>query len=162
MGCDSNLAINRQTRMLADLELVNCYNTTGMESEERDRVMLQSAKENLLRMAFFGLTEMQAESQYIFQETFNLKFKRKFFQYGRDHASKFLDHDVLSEAHVKKIEELNHLDVKLYEFAKEVMRGRFEKIKASDIDFEESFGHLARGEVNEIRDENEEEDDYSY
>ena len=160
MACDSNLAINRQTRMLANLELVNCYNTTGMESEERDKVMLESAKENLLRMAFFGLTEMQAESQYIFQETFNLKFKVKFLQYGRDHASKI--HDNLSEAHVKRIELLNHLDVKLYEFAKEVMTHRFGEIKGSDPHFEENFGHLARGEENEISDENDEEEDYSY
>ena len=30
MTCPDNLARNRQTRMLADLDLVNCYNTTGM------------------------------------------------------------------------------------------------------------------------------------
>ena len=146
--------------MLANLELVNCYNTTGMESEERDRVMLESAKENLLRMAFFGMTELQAESQYIFQETFGLRFKAKFFQYGRDHASKIHDH--LSEATVKKIEELNHLDVKLYEFAKEVMTGRFEEIKGRDPDFEVTWPDLARGEENQIGDDHEEEDDYSY
>ena len=153
-------ANNRQTRMLANLELVNCYNKTGMESEERDRIMLESAKENLLRMAFFGLTELQAKSEYVFQETFNLKFKVKFLQYRRYHASKI--HDRISEADVKKIEELNHLDVKLYEFAKEVMNGRFEEVKGSDPDFEENFGRLARGEVNEIRNEHDEEDDYSY
>ena len=28
-ACPHNLAPNRQTRMLADLALVNCYNTTG-------------------------------------------------------------------------------------------------------------------------------------
>ena len=61
--------------MLANLELVNCYNTTGMSRDARDTIMLESAKENLLRMAFFGLTELQAESQYIFQGTFNLQFR---------------------------------------------------------------------------------------
>ena len=146
--------------MLANLELVNCYNKTGMESEERDRIMLESAKQNLLRMAFFGVTELQAESEYVFQETFNLKFKVKFLQYSRDHASKI--HDRISEADVKKIEELNHLDVNLYKFAKEVMNGRFEEIKESDPDFKENFGRMARGEANEIRDEHDEEDDYSY
>ena len=160
MGCESNLAFNRQTRMLADLELVNCYNVTGMERGERERIMLHSAKENLLRMAFFGLTEMQAESQYVFQETFGLRFKTKFFQYGRDHASKV--HDRISEARIKKIERLNHLDMKLYEFAKEVMSGRFEEIKRSDPSFEENFGLLAKGELSEGGEENDEEDDYSY
>lgn len=40
-------AANRQTRMLADLALVNCYNKTGMSQKERDRIMLSSAKRNL-------------------------------------------------------------------------------------------------------------------
>lgn len=33
--------------MLADLALVNCYNKTGMSAQERDRIMLDSAKRNL-------------------------------------------------------------------------------------------------------------------
>lgn len=45
--CQSNLAANRQTRMMSDLALVNCYNKTGMSSQERDRIMLSSAKRNL-------------------------------------------------------------------------------------------------------------------
>lgn len=163
MACDSNLAINRQTRMLANLELVNCYNTSGMDREYRDMIMLESAKENLLRMAFFGLTELQAESQYIFQETFNLRFNTRFSQYGRDHASKI--HDRLNDHKIGDIEQLNHLDVKLYEFAKKVMMQRFEAIKKSDPDFEENFGHLSRGDsglTNDIRGEHDEEEDYSY
>lgn len=44
-----------------------------MKPEERDATMLASAKANLERMAFFGLTEFQENSQYIFEETFNLK-----------------------------------------------------------------------------------------
>lgn len=59
MACPSNLAANRQTRMLADLALVGCYNTTAMPKAERDRLMLESAKRNLASMAYFGLTEHQ-------------------------------------------------------------------------------------------------------
>ena len=149
--------------MLANLELVNCYNTSGMDREYRDMIMLESAKENLLRMSFFGLTELQAESQYIFQETFNLRFNTRFSQYGRDHASKI--HDRLNDHKIGDIEQLNHLDVKLYEFAKKVMMQRFEAIKKSDPDFEENFGHLSRGDsglTNDIRGEHDEEEDYSY
>lgn len=40
-------AANRQTRMLSDLALVNCYNKTAMSAQERDRIMLDSAKRNL-------------------------------------------------------------------------------------------------------------------
>lgn len=58
-GCESNLAANRQTRMLADLALVGCYNKSSMPAHERDRVMLTSAKRNLAAMAYFGLTEYQ-------------------------------------------------------------------------------------------------------
>lgn len=46
--------------MLADLALVGCYNVSYMPSvDERNRVMLASAKKNLASMAFFGLTEHQ-------------------------------------------------------------------------------------------------------
>ncbi len=58
-GCTSNLAINRQTRMLSDLALVGCYNQSSMAPYERDRIMLASAKRNLAAMSYFGLTEFQ-------------------------------------------------------------------------------------------------------
>jgi len=45
--------------MLADLSLIGCYNSSYMNQEERNRVMLASAKRNLLSIAFFGLTEYQ-------------------------------------------------------------------------------------------------------
>lgn len=55
----------RQTRMLADLALVGCYNRSYMPSDaERNRVMLASAKRNLAAMAFFGLTEHQKVVKY--------------------------------------------------------------------------------------------------
>lgn len=56
--CKSNLAANRQTRMLADLALIGCYNST-MQPKQAEAVMLASAKRNLAAMAFFGLTEFQ-------------------------------------------------------------------------------------------------------
>lgn len=45
--------------MLADLAQVGCYNKTGFDSQERERIMLASAKEHLAAMAYFGLTEYQ-------------------------------------------------------------------------------------------------------
>lgn len=45
--------------MLSDLALVGCYNRTAMPANERDRVLLASAKRNLASMAYFGLTEFQ-------------------------------------------------------------------------------------------------------
>lgn len=69
--------------MLADLELVGCYNTSYMPSlEERQRVLLASAKRNLVSMAWFGLTERQRESQLVFERTFNLRFLAPFEQHN--------------------------------------------------------------------------------
>lgn len=148
LECESNLAANRQTRMLADLRLVNCYNTTGMAKEERERQMLESAKENLLRMSFFGLTELQSESQYVFQDTFNLRFKVKFFQAGHHSSSATLER--MTKDQMKRIEEINHLDMELYRFARELMTRRFEELKSADTDFKSHYEHLG---------EEEEEDD---
>lgn len=61
--------------MLADLSLVGCYNSSYMNQEERNRVMLASAKRNLLSIAFFGLTEFQKVNNVLlflnFEEYYN-------------------------------------------------------------------------------------------
>ncbi|KAL7016626.1 hypothetical protein ACKWTF_010076 [Chironomus riparius] len=117
--CQSNLAANRQTRMLTDLALVNCYNKTGMPQKERDRIMLSSAKRNLAAMSFFGLTEYQKISQYIFEETFNLRFAIPFEQHNSTLSMQ--TYDTLTDAQKKKIKDINALDIELYDFAKELM-----------------------------------------
>ena len=90
LSCDHNLAFNRQTRMLADLSLVGCYkNIFNLTETHLDRyfyiqliliknyllitkfrVMLESAKENLSKMRWFGLVEYQQASQYLFEGAF--------------------------------------------------------------------------------------------
>lgn len=128
--------------MLADLALVNCYNKTGMPAHERDRLMLDSAKRNLagkflnfdfilkiiffisfapppLAMSFFGLTEFQKISQYIFEETFNLRFAIPFEQHNATLSSQAFD--ILTDAQKNKIREINALDIELYDFAKDLM-----------------------------------------
>ncbi|XP_046743444.1 heparan-sulfate 6-O-sulfotransferase 1 isoform X2 [Diprion similis] len=64
MQCPHNLASNRQTRMLADLSIVGCYNST-LNRTERDRLMLESAQRNLLSMPFFMLTEYQKSRRHL-------------------------------------------------------------------------------------------------
>ncbi|XP_046377922.2 heparan-sulfate 6-O-sulfotransferase 2-like [Haliotis rufescens] len=117
LACRSNLAINRQTRMLADLRLVNCYNKTGMTEQERDRRLLESAKENLLKMSFFGLTDYQHLSQVVFEETFHVKFLLDFEEFNVTHASKA----VISPSDLERIAKVNHNDVELYNFAKSLL-----------------------------------------
>lgn len=143
MSCESNLAVNRQTRMLADLELIGCYDSSYMPAAERSRVMLASAKKNLQSMAFFGLTEYQRISQYIFEQTFNLRFAVPFEQNNATVSSHTMP--TLTPEQAAKVAHLNDLDIELYNFAKKVLFDRFKKLKAQDPNFEETFKHL--GEV---------------
>jgi heparan sulfate 6-O-sulfotransferase HS6ST1 len=48
---------------------------------------LASAKTNLERLAYFGLTEEQHLSQYLFQQTFQLEFRVPFQQFNTTHSS---------------------------------------------------------------------------
>ncbi|XP_076034328.1 heparan sulfate 6-O-sulfotransferase [Oratosquilla oratoria] len=155
LACPSNLAINRQTRMLADLTLVGCYNNSLMSQEERDTVMLLSAKNNLKKMAFFGLTELQEISQYLFEETFNFKFSVRFEQYNETNAKGALSG--LEPETVEDIRRLNHLDMKLYEYARTLLQDRFKKLSSQDNHFQEHFNHMGKFEHipwNEIEREN--------
>lgn len=143
MACESNLAANRQTRMLADLELVDCYNMRYMSVSDRSRVLLASAKRNLQSMAFFGLTEHQKMSQYIFEETFNLRFAIPFEQNNGTVSSHTLP--TLTDSQRTRITHLNSLDVELYDFAEKLLFQRFETLKNRDVDFTQRYAHL--GEV---------------
>ncbi|XP_078613468.1 heparan-sulfate 6-O-sulfotransferase 3-B-like [Branchiostoma floridae x Branchiostoma japonicum] len=130
-GCPWNLANNRQTRMLADLSLVGCYNTSRVSQEQRNRILLGSAKTNLRRMAFFGLTEFQKKSQYMFERTFKLKFIEPFEQVNGTTAGR----TPISEDKRRKVEELNALDIELYDYAKDLFLQRLERLKQSDPDY---------------------------
>ncbi len=128
MVCPYNLANNRQTRMLANLSVINCYNRSNLTPEARDRKMLQSAKNNLKDMAFFGLTEYQKDTQYMFERTFKLKFIDDFEQRNVTHAKKL---DVTEKQH-QEILVLNKLDVELYNYAKDLFFQRLKKLKEEE------------------------------
>ncbi|MGH0134685.1 UNVERIFIED_CONTAM: hypothetical protein FKN15_036657 [Acipenser sinensis] len=122
MDCTYNLANNRQVRMLADLSLVGCYNLSSMNESERNEILLRSAKDNLKNMAFFGLTEYQRKTQYLFERTFNLKFISPFTQLNSTRAANV---DIEWPTR-RRIEELNFLDMQLYEYAKDLFLQRFQ------------------------------------
>ena len=131
MACESNLARNRQTRMLADLTLVGCYNTTAMSQEQRDRIMLESAKQNLLNMSFFGLTEFQNETKHLFERTFNLTFQEDSFkQKTNTSASLVLHHDLgVTEGELARVREINRLDIELYAYAQVLFKQRLHYLR---------------------------------
>nr|CAG4641227.1 EOG090X0E58 [Eulimnadia texana] len=140
MNCPHNLANNRQTRMLADLNLVGCYNSSLMDPEVRDQIMLTSAKTNLARMAFFGLTEQQQMTQYVFEETFQLDFLVPFEQYNATLA--YLTLSELNPEQQKRVKELNRLDIELYQFAVDLLNQRFEILKSRDGDFPHHWNRI--------------------
>ncbi|XP_073530348.1 heparan-sulfate 6-O-sulfotransferase 1 isoform X1 [Phyllobates terribilis] len=122
MECPYNLANNRQVRMLADLSLVGCYNMSFTPEKKRAQLLLESAKKNLKDMSFFGLTEFQRKTQYLFERTFNLKFIRPFMQYNNTRAGG-VD---LDNGTIQRIEELNDLDMQLYDYAKDLFQQRYQ------------------------------------
>lgn len=131
LTCKHNLANNRMTRMLADLSLVGCYNMSYMPPVERSVVLLASAKANLQRMAFFGIVERFAESQYVFESTFdNLRFSAPLLTNNITHT----DEIALTETQRRRILQLNHLDVELYRFALNLFDRRVRRFRAIDAD----------------------------
>ncbi|WAR28508.1 H6ST2-like protein [Mya arenaria] len=125
LSCKHNLAKNRQTRMLADLAKVNCYNTSSMTPEDRDQKILDSAKENLLNMDFFGLTEFQLRTQKLFEYTFDIHFKKEFEQLPVTHS----DRTDISKRQKSEILEQNKLDIALYQYAKDLFLQRTKKMR---------------------------------
>jgi hypothetical protein len=59
--------------MLADLTLVHCYDKTVMPEKTRDKIILESAKNNLRNMAFFGIKERMDDSQLLFETVFDMQ-----------------------------------------------------------------------------------------
>ncbi|KAF3812653.1 hypothetical protein GH733_019455 [Mirounga leonina] len=128
MDCPYNLANNRQVRMLSDLTLVGCYNLSVMPERQRNKVLLESAKSNLKHMAFFGLTEFQRKTQYLFEKTFNMNFISPFTQYNTTRASSV----EINEEIQKRIEGLNFLDMELYSYAKDLFLQRYQFMRQKE------------------------------
>lgn len=151
MSCDSNLAINRQTRMLADLTLVGCYNKSVMSQSERDNLLLASAKDNLRKMAYFGICENQTMSQYLFESTFKLNFKSSFVQLNQTHSTSALAN--LSDNVMNRIKSVNHLDLQLYEYAWKLLRLRFETMVRMDENFDQNWKRVSTNQTEERKKE---------
>ncbi|CAF0714992.1 unnamed protein product [Brachionus calyciflorus] len=114
MSCEFNLANNRQTRMLSNF---------GYDCDRKmDESMLEDAKKNLEAMSFFALNEFQYLSQKLFEKMFDtFKFTRDLTQSNSTIADVFLNESrtINEQKHnlLKRIEELNSMDMDLYKFA---------------------------------------------
>ncbi|XP_061699544.1 heparan-sulfate 6-O-sulfotransferase 1-A isoform X2 [Syngnathoides biaculeatus] len=143
MDCPYNLANNRQVRMLADLSLVGCYNMSTVPEKKRAQLLLESAKKNLRDMAFFGLTEYQRKTQFLFERSFRLRFIRPFMQYNSTRAAG-VD---LDNATVQRIEELNELDMELYDYARDLFQQRYQYTRQQERRLQRIKNHMQQGHL---------------
>lgn len=158
MSCEHNLGNNRQTRMLADLSKVGCYNKSVLPREIRENRILESAKENLKNMDFFGMTEYQTDTQYLFENTFHLEFVQNFVQLNVTHVATEIN---ITEAQRQRVMKINHLDIKLYLFAKDLFFQRVKKMRSNERNFSQlqSNNDRKRGNTNFGNNSPEEESD---
>lgn len=83
-------------------------------------------------------------SQYIFEETFKLRFKIPFTQNEDTYSKSTLDKTTPSE--LKAVRQANALDLELYAFAEQLLHNRFNELKVRDPYFREHYNSL--GEQN--------------
>ncbi len=121
--CDGNLGINRQTRMLANLSALDCKNVLLESHKTLEVSMLQSAKDNLQRLHFFGMTEHQHATQILFERTFNMTFKRDFV---RNKTIASVRCKTVTKEQLDLVAKINHLDVQLYRFARKIFFSRLD------------------------------------
>ncbi|GFO45506.1 heparan-sulfate 6-o-sulfotransferase 2-like [Plakobranchus ocellatus] len=127
---DGNMGINRMTRMLANLSLSDCYRQTSNKTKkERDEIMLASAKANLASFAAFGLTEYPKETQALIEKSvLGMTFKQPLsrdpdINYGTSYV-------IFSDIVWNKMVDANQLDVRLYQYAKDLF---FQRLQAAGI-----------------------------
>lgn len=127
LSCPNNMAINRQTRMLASYDETMCdglFNKSAISTESN--VILESAMDNLKKVAFFGLCEQQRASQLLFERTFNMRFVNNFKQSEDNKTRAFILE--LPDNVRDRILKINNLDVKLYEYASNLFAQRLRDV----------------------------------
>lgn len=119
MSCDDNPAINRMTHMLAGYGTIQCKYNTLMNQMGKDTVILLTAKRHLKEFEFFGIMELLVESAKLFENTFSVKFEE--YPVSRQTKREKVE---LTPKQLARIESVNHLDVKLYNWAVELFKER--------------------------------------
>lgn len=126
LSCPHNMAVNRQTRMLAS------YNNQLLCNDSRvtHNVLLTSAMSNLKSISFFGICEQQRVSQRLFEATFNMQFSNDFAQ-SEDNKTRIFISELPSSV-IERIVELNSLDMKLYNYALDLFAHRCNRLTGSN------------------------------
>lgn len=90
-----------------------------MNQMGKDTVILQTAKRHLKEFEFFGIMELLVESAKLFENTFSVKFEE--YPVSRQTKREKVE---LTPKQLARIESVNHLDVKLYNWAVELFKER--------------------------------------
>lgn len=131
LSCPYNQAINRQTRMIADLTLVGCYKHARNPTRSHDATMLASAKLNLQQLfAGFAVNEYLVESQVLLEHQLGKKFSDPFMTKGsgKEKSGDLVAYIFSRKELYDKIVEVNHLDMELYEYALDLFASRLQEI----------------------------------
>lgn len=96
-----------------------------MSQEARDKILLESAKANLRSLAFYGIKERMPDSQWMFEQLFQLQFTANLSDWKKSKSR--TDH--ITEAQWEVIRQRNHLDVQLYEFAVRLFEKRLKQLR---------------------------------
>jgi hypothetical protein len=138
-ACKSHVSKNRLVRWFAD------YNETSVDcsifTQSKFDLLLQNAKQNLLKISYFGIAEYQRLSYQLFEATFKgLKFNSTFnasqqlqeAELVLKHMKYKKNYSDLSESLLNRIKAENSIDIKFYEFALEIF---FNRLKAYGITY---------------------------
>lgn len=127
ISCPHNQAINRQTRMIADLSLVDCYEHMRNPTKSHEATMLASAKLNLQRVfVSFAINEFLVESQILLEHQLGRKFMDPFMtkKSGKEKSGDLVAYIFKNKELYDKVAKLNHLDMELYQYALDLFSSR--------------------------------------
>ena len=127
--CPQSWSVNRQTKMLADINKTGCLDPAVMSSEKRDSILLETAKKNLKEMIYFGVTEYMKESVLLIEYRFDVKYDSPWSQPLVKDLSIADLYKVWSNSTLyKEISSINYLDVQLYEYGLKLFKQRLQQI----------------------------------
>ncbi len=97
----------------------------------QQEIILNSAKQTLAKLDFFGLTEYQRSTQYLFEKTFNVNFLTDFGTFQDTYSSSA--RKGISDEMLNNIENINNLDSILYQFGKSLFHKRLSDCVKEDL-----------------------------
>jgi hypothetical protein len=128
MSCQHNLAINRQTKFLVynNEDFPECAIMSKNKSVQFE--MLERAKKTVNSLVYFAISEYQNYSQLLFEKSVG----RDVFKYNAEAQDfRLLNSTVghsykasLNSSIISRIQQMNHLDVQLYDYALKVFFAR--------------------------------------